>query len=90
MSAGPTIKRLVGYDDVFRDLSPGLAARYVASKDDDPRSLKLMATTVEELAMKGDEYRARDAGCEAYVAKPIDTRALPLILSQHLGAVPVS
>jgi two-component system, cell cycle response regulator DivK len=28
-------------------------------------------------AMKGDEQRARNAGCDGYLAKPIDTRKLP-------------
>ncbi len=27
--------------------------------------------------MKGDEERIRAAGCDRYIPKPIDTRALP-------------
>ena len=33
---------------------------------------------------KGDEARARDAGCAAFIAKPVSTRALPAIVRQHL------
>jgi CheY-like chemotaxis protein len=32
-------------------------------------------------AMKGDEERILSAGCDAYIAKPIDTRTLPAIIA---------
>jgi CheY-like chemotaxis protein len=35
-------------------------------------------------AMKGDEQRARDAGCDGYIAKPIDTRSLPGVIRGYL------
>jgi CheY-like chemotaxis protein len=35
-------------------------------------------------AMKGDEARARGAGCDGYITKPIDLRALPGQLRAHL------
>jgi two-component system cell cycle response regulator DivK len=35
--------------------------------------------------MKGDEERARAAGCDGYIAKPIDIHSLPTIISQHLA-----
>jgi CheY-like chemotaxis protein len=41
---------------------------------------------VTAYAMKGDEERARAAGCDGYVAKPIDTRTLPDVVARHLGA----
>ena len=33
----------------------------------------------------GDQDRARAAGCDDYVTKPIDTRALPGLIAQHLA-----
>lgn len=36
-------------------------------------------------AMKGDEGKARDAGCDGYITKPIDTRTLPGVVSGYLG-----
>jgi CheY-like chemotaxis protein len=35
--------------------------------------------------MKGDEEKARAAGCDGYISKPIDTRALPRLLNEYLA-----
>jgi len=35
--------------------------------------------------MKGDEERIRSAGCDGYVPKPIDTRALPGLIKSFLN-----
>lgn len=37
-------------------------------------------------AMKGDEERVLEAGCDGYVAKPIDTRTFPALVAQHLAS----
>lgn len=49
----------------------------------DTRDIVVIAVTA--YAMKGDEERARAAGCDGYVPKPVDTRALPRIVAKHLG-----
>jgi CheY-like chemotaxis protein len=36
-------------------------------------------------AMKGDEEKAREAGCDGYVTKPIDTRTLPDVIATYLS-----
>ncbi len=38
-------------------------------EDDDLRSIPVVAVTA--FAMKGDEQKIRDGGCEAYISKPI-------------------
>ena len=48
------------------------------------RGIVIVALTA--YAMKGDEERVRKAGCDAYVAKPIDTRTLPETVARHLRA----
>jgi CheY-like chemotaxis protein len=49
----------------------------------DTRHIPVVALTA--FAMKHDEERAREAGCDAYLAKPIDTRALPKLLAGLLA-----
>jgi len=52
----------------------------------DPQTKGIVILAVTAYAMKGDEERARAAGCDGYVAKPIDTRTLPDVVARHLGA----
>ena len=35
-------------------------------------------------AMKGDEEKIMAAGCDGYIAKPIDTRTLPGVIQRYL------
>ncbi len=49
----------------------------------DTRDIIIVAVTA--YAMKGDEERARAAGCDGYLAKPIDTRALPAQVERWLA-----
>jgi CheY-like chemotaxis protein len=51
----------------------------------DPATKQIVVIAVTAYAMKGDEERARAAGCDGYVPKPVDTRALPHIVARHLG-----
>jgi CheY-like chemotaxis protein len=46
------------------------------------RDITVLALTA--FAMKGDEQRAADAGCDGYITKPIDTRTLGARIRRHL------
>jgi CheY-like chemotaxis protein len=46
------------------------------------REIVIVALTAS--AMKGDEEKARAAGCDGYVSKPIDTRSLPAVIARHI------
>jgi CheY-like chemotaxis protein len=48
----------------------------------DTREITIIALTA--YAMKRDERRALDAGCDGYIAKPIDTRSLPALVADYL------
>ncbi len=51
----------------------------------DPARRQIVIVALTAYAMKGDEARALAAGCDGYVAKPIDTRALPRLIASLLG-----
>jgi CheY-like chemotaxis protein len=51
-----------------------------------PRTRAIIIVAVSAYAMKGDEQKARDAGCDGYVTKPIDTRRLPDTIEAYLKA----
>jgi len=50
----------------------------------DPATQNVVILAVTAYAMKGDEERARVAGCDGYITKPIDTRTLPMLVARHL------
>lgn len=60
----------------------GLTLTRKLKKDERTRHIRILALTA--FAMKGDEQKARDAGCDGYITKPIDTRSLPLKVAEML------
>ncbi|MBI3074274.1 MAG: response regulator [Deltaproteobacteria bacterium] len=55
----------------------------------DPTTRGIAIVAVTAYAMEQDEVRAREAGCEDYIAKPIDTRSfagrIANVLATHEG-----
>ncbi len=54
----------------------------------DPASRDMIIIALTAYAMVGDEERAIAAGCDGYVAKPLDTRTLPGLVASFLARAP--
>lgn len=50
-----------------------------------PATSHIVVIAVTAYAMRGDEERARAAGCDGYVTKPINTRTLAITVASYLG-----
>lgn len=48
----------------------------------DPATAAIPVVALTAYAMAGDEARAKEVGCDAYVTKPIDTRTLPALIAK--------
>jgi CheY-like chemotaxis protein len=50
----------------------------------DPRNGDVLVVALTAYAMKGDEEKATQAGCDGYITKPIDTRTLGAKLREYM------
>jgi two-component system cell cycle response regulator DivK len=50
----------------------------------DPATRDITILGLTAYAMKGDEEKILAAGCDGYIAKPIDTRTLPAVIQHYL------
>ncbi len=61
----------------------GLQVTQWLKQDDDLRMIPIIAVTA--FAMKGDEEKIRDGGCEAYIAKPISVASFMRTVERFLS-----
>src|SRR4051812_37317222 len=61
----------------------GLQATAQLKADAATRDIPVIALTA--LAMKGDEERIRAAGCDGYIAKPLDYKDFLAVVKTHLA-----
>lgn len=76
-------------DLVLMDIQlPGLDGLTVTGIiKDKPETAHIPIIALTAHAMRGDEEKARQAGCDGYISKPIDTRALPETIRQILDNI---
>ena len=60
----------------------GLTLTRKLKAEEKTKDLVIVALTA--FAMKGDQEKAHDAGCDGYITKPINTRALPALVAGYL------
>jgi two-component system cell cycle response regulator DivK len=61
----------------------GLEVTQRLKKDEELKKIPVVAVTA--FAMKGDEERIRQGGCEDYVSKPISILDFMKVVQKHLG-----
>ncbi len=49
-----------------------------------PATAGIIIVALTAYAMKGDEEKARAAGCDGYITKPFDTLAFPGLIAEYL------
>ena len=73
-------------DLILMDIAlPGMDGLTLTRKikaEEATRHIVVVALTA--FAMKGDDVKAREAGCDGYITKPIDTRTLPWAVAGYL------
>lgn len=83
---GLTIARAQRPDLILMDIQlpgmDGLQATALLKADATTRAIPVVALTA--LAMKGDEERIRAAGCDGYIAKPLDYKNALAVINAHL------
>ncbi|HEY4215847.1 MAG TPA: response regulator [Gemmatimonadaceae bacterium] len=86
--SGVAIAREQHPDLVLMDIQlpgmDGLQATALLKSDEVTRDIPVLALTA--LAMKGDEERIRAAGCDGYIAKPLDYKAFLAEVKATLAA----
>jgi two-component system cell cycle response regulator DivK len=86
--AGLALARAEHPDLILMDIQlpgmDGLEATAQLKADDATKSIPVIALTA--LAMKGDEERIRNAGCDGYIAKPMRYKEFLATVTEQLSA----
>ena len=67
--------------DIQMPVMDGLDATKILKKDEATKGIPIIALTA--YAMKGDEEKMREAGCDGYIPKPIDIKAFLKKVGQY-------
>jgi two-component system cell cycle response regulator DivK len=88
-SAEEALELLRGYRPrlILADIQlPGMDGLEMTRRiKDDPATRDITVVALTAFAMKGDEQKAIDAGCDGYITKPIDTRTLGQRIREYMN-----
>ena len=74
--------------EILKSLRPRLILELTRRVKSDPARRDILILALTAYAMKGDDERVRAAGCDGYVAKPIDVLELPKTIARLLEKRP--
>lgn len=77
--------RKEAFDIIFMDMQMPVMNGYDATQQIKAMGIRTPVIAVTAHAMKGDEQKCFDAGCDDYIAKPIDRKKMEQIISEHLS-----
>jgi len=69
--------------DIQLPVMDGLEAAKILKSDAETKDIPIIALTAS--AMKGDEEKVYDAGCEEYITKPFEISTLLKKVAEHLS-----
>ncbi len=71
------------FDLIFMDIQTPNVNGYEATKAIRASGVRTPVVALTANAMKGDDHKCVDAGCDAYLTKPIDRQELPRLLAKY-------
>ena len=77
--------RKEAFDIIFMDMQMPVVNGYDATQQIKAMGIRTPVIAVTAHAMKGDERKCFDAGCDDYIAKPIDRKKMEQIISEQLS-----
>ena len=72
--------------DIQMPVMDGLEATRILKAERETNKIPIVVLTA--YAMRGDEEKMREAGCDGYITKPIDTRKFLKKISEYLSEKP--